>query len=122
MDARTFRLSRLVLLASALSSAACALPPADVNEGSTVQRDPAADQCDALVNKICDAYVPCGVAHADCVSQTNQAFQQNYGSTCSGADAVSSTYQTCLSDLNSPLNCSAPELPVNCQGVILFNK
>ncbi len=109
------------LVASGISLGACALPPAAVDEGTSVKRDPAADQCDVLVDKICDAYGPCGVVHADCVAQTNQAFQQNYGSTCSGADAVSSTYNACLSDLNTPLNCSAPELPPNCQGVILFN-
>ncbi|MCC6897808.1 MAG: hypothetical protein IT377_02475 [Polyangiaceae bacterium] len=82
----------------------------------------ASQKCDTLVDKLCEKLGPCqSLTQADCVSQVNQSFKQQFGATCSGADAVSATYDACLADLGPSYQCTMGT-PDNCKGVILFQQ
>ncbi len=82
----------------------------------------AAGKCDTLVDKLCEKLGPCeSLTQADCVNQVNQSFKQQFGATCSGADAVSPTYDACLAALGPSYQCSMGT-PNDCKGVILFQQ
>jgi hypothetical protein len=86
----------------------------------------AAAQCDALVDKICQKAGPCqNQSVAQCVTDANNSFQASFGDTCDGADAVGSSYNTCLTDMDA-WTCTTgqppPGLPATCQNVILFQQ
>ena len=79
----------------------------------------AASQCNTVVEKICTKTAACQQqTQAECVDANNQYLKQTYGDTCSGADQVSSTYDTCLTDLDQ-VTCSS-QLPTSCKDVIIF--
>jgi hypothetical protein len=103
-----------VLAMMAMVLAACS----DDDDGGG-ERGAAAAQCDALVSKICDKLAPCeSVSKSECVSQANQAFAEQYGDTCDGADQVGATYDQCMGDMDG-YTCGG-SLPATCNGVILY--
>lgn len=78
-------------------------------------------KCNALGDKVCKKLAPCqGTSVSDCVASYNASLKNNYGSDCSGADQVSSTYDACMSELDN-LSCG-DQLPADCHSVILFQK
>jgi hypothetical protein len=79
----------------------------------------AAAQCNAVADKYCAKAAPCsGISVSDCVAGFNDAIKQNYGSDCSGADKVGTSYDACMTELDS-MACG-DSLPADCNGVILF--
>lgn len=76
---------------------------------------PAIQLCQQVSNKYCAVAAKCGVATTDsCLSQVNSVLQ------CSTAVGASPTINTCLSALDA-LTCTAnstPQLPSSCTGVI----
>ena len=82
----------------------------------------ATSECNRLVSKICDGLSSCDetLTHSSCVAQVNQTFEDSFGEDCSGADQVGSTYDQCMSDLNS-VACGG-DLPDSCSGVILYEE
>ncbi len=81
----------------------------------------AASKCNALATKYCNKLAPCqGGSVSDCVSAFNTQLKNSYGSDCSGADQVSSTYDACMSEIDG-LACG-DAVPADCQSVILFQQ
>ena len=79
-------------------------------------------RCNALVSKVCARAIACfqdGTTQADCVASANTELP------CAQADGVGTTYNTCMSDLDS-ISCAVLtannnlNLPDSCSGVILF--
>lgn len=85
----------------------------------------AADECNALVAKLCTKLGPCAnVSEATCVTQVNDQFAAQFnGDRCPQADEVGASYGTCMSDLDT-WQCvpGAPSPPSTCTGVILFQQ
>jgi len=105
-------------LSCALLITSCLFPEAAVEEGP--KRDPAAGQCDIAVEKLCRKLSFACNDLAGCVTLANQSFQQESGTGCDGADAVSSTYYTCMNTLDQAADCSMSDTPEVCKGIILF--
>lgn len=122
MRKRVGRWALLALGVVGLAAGACSSSDDGGSGGSTAgPKGAAAEKCDALVNKICVKMGPCeSLSVADCTSQVNSQFQQNYGATCYGADQVSSSYEQCLTDLDGQ-QCGQ-SLPATCTGAILFQQ
>jgi hypothetical protein len=85
----------------------------------------APQKCDSLVSLLCTRVVECfndGTTQAQCVD----AVKTNLP--CADADAVSSTYDSCVSEVQSGSctvlfpNGNSISLPTTCMGVILFNQ
>jgi len=96
--------------------------------------NPAADKCNDLINSLCGRGADCIVQlgcdpgftrvqdNQSCLSAAHQALA------CSNAKAVGSSYPACMSGIaniacssfGTTAACSAPTLPAECGGVILF--
>src|SRR5678816_3924068 len=83
--------------------------------------DPAAGECRALVDRICDRFAECGfmgtTSSQMCHDQADDAFD------CGDADQVGATYQDCM-DTMQAITCAdlnmLTALPPECVGVILY--
>ena len=83
----------------------------------------AAQKCDSLVSLLCARAIEClndGTTQDQCVSLVKTDLN------CADADAVSSTYDACVSDVQSTsctllLANNTINLPATCMDVILFN-
>lgn len=107
-------MGKVLGLVLALLVAACS----SSSGGGGGSKGGASAKCHALVDKLCNGAAPCqSVTHAECVDSANQQFQQQFGTTCDGADQVASTYEACMSDLD---NYQCGVTPASCQSVILF--
>ena len=105
--------SCLCVLLSACSSS-------DSGGGTLNGGGAAAKQCNDFVAKLCDKTASCAQkTPAQCVEENNQYLKQKYGDTCNGADQVSSTYSSCMTDMDS-VTCATTELPATCKEVIIF--
>ena len=99
---------------------ACVLTAALVGCGGGGS-DPAAAECDALVDKICGRFAECNfqgvTSKDDCIDQFND------NADCSDADQVSATYDDCVLTMDT-ITCAdlnmLTALPAECVGVILF--
>lgn len=81
----------------------------------------AAAECDKMVSRLCDKLAPCdGQTKPDCVSSMNQTYVNAYGQSCAGADAVGSTYDQCLLDIENYV-CGDAQ-PASCWTAIVFDK
>jgi len=86
-------------------------------------KDPAADECDALFDLVCDRFAECqfmGVTSASaCRNEINMSVD------CDDADQVSATYDQCV-DTMTTITCPDLEalgaLPTECNSVILFEQ
>lgn len=89
--------------------------------------DPAADECRALLDAICDRVVECGafggIDHGECVDQSESGLPED---SCDGADMVGATYASCLTMVGSATcadlfpSATTVTLPPDCTGVIQF--
>jgi hypothetical protein len=83
--------------------------------------DPAAEECNALVDRICGRFAECsfqGVTSKDaCIDDFNN------NADCDDADQVSATYNDCMTTMQT-ITCPdlnmLTALPPECVGVILF--
>jgi hypothetical protein len=112
------RLSWLVAVALVIGFTGCGGDGDDVNYGDAPKK------CNQLVDLICVRAIGCfndGTTQAECVAAVKTELP------CAGADAVSDTYDACLSDLSaSPCSVLAANqtlnLPATCNAVILFRQ
>ncbi len=72
-------------------------------------------KCVELLSTTCDWLVRCGAYYDEgtCLTESSEILD------CSGAQGLGSTIGTCLSQLQFA-GCSDSNLPVSCEGVILF--
>lgn len=81
----------------------------------------AAAECHKMVSRLCDKLAPCdGRTKPDCVDSMNQTFINAYGQSCDGADAVGSTYDQCMIDIENHV-CGDGQ-PASCRTAIVFDK
>jgi hypothetical protein len=94
--------------------------------GGGGDRDPAADECDALFELVCDRVVECqfmGYTHDSCMAEFRAAMGDMQ---CEDADQVSATYASCMNELMTQActmlfpTATSIELPFDCNGAILF--
>jgi hypothetical protein len=111
---------RPLTLALTLALAAC---------GGGGDRDPAADECDALFDLVCDRFVDCqfmGYTHESCLDEVHAAMGPDMQ--CEDADQVGATYDACMGELmTSTCDALFPggttfTLPGSCGSVILFEQ
>jgi hypothetical protein len=81
----------------------------------------AAAQCHKMVSRLCDKLAPCdGRTKPDCVDSMNQTYANAYGQSCDGADAVGSTYDQCMIDIEDHV-CDDGQ-PASCRTAIVFDR
>jgi hypothetical protein len=107
-------MKRLVMsLVCAMAAAAC---------GGGGDPDPAAAECEALVDLICDRAVECdpgGISHGDCVDELEGELPGG----CDEADQVGVGYDDCLAELDTVACADVPvTVQTTCAAVILFEQ